>query len=307
MHLATEAQKTMLDIMNQGNSNIDSASSEILQEGKNIASTLAQVNQLLQNALNGINVDTSNPLEPFKFRKTTTQMSTYANPHMELVNTPIMNADGTQKRNEYGELLYDASFPKQHIVMPTDAIPTYSRDVRLPQRPPVLTRINDGAISADGQSMSVAASRITPINDGTVATTNPQDHAIFAKTGGPFDTLFNGIFAKINDISSVLPKSMPYEFPEQTIKELYKPLYNQQNNSNSVSNSPIKVEPITLNINLDGALGKSKDFLEEITNNPMLVRSLSQLISESINKNINGGKSTYTVGLSTARFKNIEF
>lgn len=84
-------------------------------------------------------------------------------------------------------------------------------------------------------------------------------------------------------------------------------MYNQQDKTRNVSNSPIKVEPITLNINLDGALGKSKDFLEEITNNPMLIRSLSQLISESISKNINGGKSTYTAGISTPRFTSSNF
>ena len=51
-------------------------------------------------------------------------------------------------------------------------------------------------MDANGQSMTVAASKVTPINDGEVATTSPQDHAIFAKTGGPFDKLFNGISRK---------------------------------------------------------------------------------------------------------------
>lgn len=36
----------------------------------------------------------------------------------------------------------------------------------------------DGIVSALGNPMSVAASKVTPIHDGTVATTDPQDHAI---------------------------------------------------------------------------------------------------------------------------------
>lgn len=160
-------------------------------------------------------------------------------------------------------------------------------------------------MDANGQSMAVAASKITPINDGEIATTSQQDHAIFAKAGGPFDTLFNGIFAKITGIADILPKSMPYEFPEPPMKDLYRVAEEQKNKAANMSNSPIRVEPITLNINLDGALGKSKDFMEELTKNPMLIRSLSQLISESINKNICGGKSTYTGGTPTPRFNGI--
>ena len=82
---------------------------------------------------------------------------------------------------------------------------------------------------------------------------------------------------------------------------------NQQPNDHINHNEAIRIEPITLNINLDGVLGRSKDFMEELTNNPMLVRSLSQLISESINKNINGGKSTYNGGVATPRFNSVNF
>jgi len=59
---------------------------------------------------------------------------------------------------------------------------------------------HDGIISNNGTSMAVAARSITPIQDGSVefAKSDPKDSAIFAKTGGPFDKLFNGIFERIN-------------------------------------------------------------------------------------------------------------
>lgn len=47
MSLATDSQKTMLSLFEQGNSNIDSAQQDILTEGKNISSTLSKVNTLI--------------------------------------------------------------------------------------------------------------------------------------------------------------------------------------------------------------------------------------------------------------------
>lgn len=51
MSLATVAQKTMLSMFEQGNSNIDTAQQEILTEGENIATTLSKVNTLITNSL----------------------------------------------------------------------------------------------------------------------------------------------------------------------------------------------------------------------------------------------------------------
>lgn len=64
----------------------------------------------------------------------------------------------------------------------------------------------DGVATGGGHPMSVSASSVVPINDGMaqIARTDPNDTAIFAKTGGPFDTLFNGVFAKINAMHKAL-------------------------------------------------------------------------------------------------------
>lgn len=303
MHLATESQKTMLDIMNQGNSNIDSASKEILQEGRNIATTLAQVNTLLRNSLNEINSKTPPSLTPPTATPTT---NTASNKPKRSPIPKVAAAQEAAERGDYCTAVQNAYVGRSSIM--------------------------DGTMDANGQSMTVAASKVTPINDGEVATTSPQDHAIFAKTGGPFDKLFNGIFSKINAVYKNIDENKQY--PKTSIKELYriaeiarqnevqpKPLPSiempvrdygnintrQEDNTPTVNNETIKIEPITLNIKLDGVLGQSKDFMEELSKNPMMIRSLSQLISESINKNINGGKSTYVGGIATSRFKGNNF
>ena len=163
--------------------------------------------------------------------------------------------------------------------------------------------MKDGILSSNGSSMLTSASNITPINDGSVqlAQSDPQDVALFAKTGGPFDTLFNGIFAKINEISSVLPRSMEYIMPLERI-------FNEISHSkDTANNSKIQIEPIKLiiegKLDLGNSNGQSVDIINEVKNNPILLRTLTQLISESINKTINGGRSTYTGGIVLPRFK----
>lgn len=159
---------------------------------------------------------------------------------------------------------------------------------------------------SNGNSMLTYASNITPINDGSVqlAKSDPKDMALFAKTGGPFDTLFNGIFSKINEVSNILPKALDYIIPfDKFINDV-------SNNKDTSNNGNIKIE--TVKIELNGKLelennGINIDIMNEIKNNPILLRTLSQLISESIEKNINGGKSTYTGDITTPRFKDISF
>ena len=161
---------------------------------------------------------------------------------------------------------------------------------------------SDSIMYSNGSSMLTSASNITPIKDGSVqlAQSDPQDVALFAKTGGPFDTLFNGIFAKINEISNVLPRSMEYIMPlERTINEI-------NHSKGTANNSKIQIDTIKIELNgrleLSNSNGQSVDILNEIKNNPILLRTLTQLISETIEKNINGGRAAYTGGIVTPRF-----
>ena len=64
----------------------------------------------------------------------------------------------------------------------------------------------DGVFTSNGSSMAVAAASVTPIQDGSVklATTDPKDVGLFAKTGGPFDKLFNDIFGRIDAVYNMI-------------------------------------------------------------------------------------------------------
>lgn len=129
--------------------------------------------------------------------------------------------------------------------------------------------INDGFASSKGHSMLMSASHITPINDGNVqlAKSHPQDSALFAKAGGPFDTLFNGVLSQINNIHSAL------------------------------FGSPTNNQPFNINLNMNGRISldcnnTSVDVTEELKNNPMFVKAMTQEIIIQMSKNVNGGKGT---------------
>ncbi|MDE5888384.1 MAG: hypothetical protein K2H20_00015, partial [Bacilli bacterium] len=168
--------------------------------------------------------------------------------------------------------------------------------------------VSDGLLSSNGSSMLTAASNVTPIHDGSVqlAKSDPKDSAIFAKTGGPFDTLFNGIFAKINEVSEILPKSMLYNMPIDIRKSLSESLSHSKDTTNNSYNqtNPIKIE-LNGKLELTNGNGQSVDIINTIKNNPMLLRQLTELISQSINENIYGGRTTFNAGVTTPRFKSL--
>ena len=66
--------------------------------------------------------------------------------------------------------------------------------------------VNDAVSYGNGQPMAVSAADVVPVHDGTakIAKTAPNDTALFAKTGGPFDKLFNDVFGRIDDVYKMI-------------------------------------------------------------------------------------------------------
>lgn len=165
------------------------------------------------------------------------------------------------------------------------------------------------------QNMTLPASDVKPIHDGAVTLAKPDknDSAIFAKTGGPFDTLFNGIFGKIEDIYSNLINNRSNVTPIEPIgksqfvssDDYDEGIDNQisayeiANNINSNIPKEISLKP--LEVKFSGSIklesnGQSIDIMNLINNNPMLMRQLSQMISDEVGKSINGGRSILQYG-----------
>ena len=158
--------------------------------------------------------------------------------------------------------------------------------------------LQDRVVSGNGRPMAVAANKVTPIHDGTasIAKSDPKDSAIFAKTGGPFDTLFNGIFDKINEIYGVYSGRINHDdvspniivqpvpiahdgvFPspvsiDNTDSQNTRGQYNTQTNEAQKGQFDVNVRG---EINLK-ANGQSINLLNELQTNPSLVRAYNKL------------------------------
>ena len=178
----------------------------------------------------------------------------------------------------------------------------------------VKTDVNDKVVPVQNKSVAIPANKIVPIHDGitSIAKSDPKDSAIFAKSGGPFDTLFNGIFDKINKIYGLYSDSIGYKSISQNIEVQPIPI-----TSDKVSNTQISIESDNIipllhqaynqvsnvssgkfDVNVHGEInlranGQSIDILNELQNNPILVRAITDMISDSISKKINGGRPLY--------------
>lgn len=139
------------------------------------------------------------------------------------------------------------------------------------------TNIKDGVIGSNNSPIMTQANKITKVQDGmgSFVQSDPKDTALFAKDGGPFDTLFNGVFSKINS--------------------LYDAYSGHQSTSFNANNGALKVE-INGRLELSSG-GQSVNIINEIQNNPLLIRALSRMLSEQLSKAFNGGRGTSPIAI----------
>lgn len=162
---------------------------------------------------------------------------------------------------------------------------------------------NDGITSGSGNPMYVSASQVTPVHDGyaRIAKTDPNDSAVFAKKGGPFDTLFNGIFGKVLDIAdAVVPPILPQ--PGKLIKSVMALAAPEEHPTSDAASQMEqqwqKAEASSFEVYLHGEImlktenGRSFDISRELENNPMLIRALSDAIGANVSQKVNGGRGT---------------
>lgn len=136
--------------------------------------------------------------------------------------------------------------------------------------------LKDGYGNTNGGYIVGGGNNITSINDGIVKT-HPQDQFMAAKPGGPFDTLFNGIFGEINSIG-------------KTIKG------NGNTNITRTGNN-------TLNIQISGSLnlnenGQSYNILEKMKTNDVFATEFASVIAKQMSDIVvhNANGSTFNWG-----------
>ena len=126
--------------------------------------------------------------------------------------------------------------------------------------------MKDGIVNNNNKPIVSAASNVTKINDGLVQS-DPKDVAIFAKEGGVIGNFLDKLY---NDVHS------------------------------SMGGSGIQLD--TINVQISGSLdlssgGQSVNIINELQNNPILLRTLSRMLTEQLSNALNGGRGTLPINI----------
>ena len=246
MLLATNSFNDFIRIFEEGNPKVD-------EQVKKIEDTAGRIAMALQGTADVIN--RANSILNGAFDVSNAQSPTISKP----------NFAGNKKPYHFPKSL-PRTGPKQTSV-------TYTISNGLP----LTIDLDDGVINSNNNPIMAQANKITKVQDGmgSFVQSDPKDTALFAKDGGPFDTLFNGVFSKINS--------------------LYDAYSGHQSTSFNANNGALKVE-INGRLELSSG-GQSVNIINEIQNNPLLIRALSRMLSEQLSKAFNGGRGTSPIAI----------
>lgn len=268
MSKATKAFSDYIKIFEDGNQNVDAARAKIESQANNIASALANTVTIINKANQRLGLSANG-------NRATTPIT----PTVTKISTPDTRANVHTHQP-------DSTRVNRYI--------NVGKMVGMPRMLPA----GDAITSGDGKPMLVSASQVTSVHDGTarVAKTDPNDTALFAKSGGPFDKLFDGIFGRVNTIYNQVVSN---RFGGDVRSASTNSVSNVYDGSSLVSNRfggdakalPTEVQ-LTINgkIELTGQNGQTIDIMDTLKNNPMFVRQITEMIVLQMNNNTHGGR-----------------
>ena len=210
MRKATSAFQDYIDRFKQGHEAVDATRAEIEAQANNIATALAETEKIIKDANAKMAVAA-------KYGKDKEQ---------ESKNT----AEGATKINT-GQ---SSSTPKRvagKIKIPKSAVLDNGKEYRTvngnyTDAREMIINGDDFVVNKNNQPIYTKASKVTKVNDGVsnLVQSHKKDSAIFAKEGGPFDKLFNGVFQKIDKVHDALynnPLSRGVRKTNNTIGDLW--------------------------------------------------------------------------------------
>lgn len=160
-----------------------------------------------------------------------------------------------------------------------------------------MEKFSDSIVTSNNKHILTSAAKVTPINDGNVqlAKSDPKDTAIFAKTGGPFDTLFNDVFGRINDVYNEMHSNTSSDvIPTEPLGKDAIFAESPSISTQSTNDGKVQIDPVNIKIDgkleLTGSNGQTVDIISELNNNPMLLRAISDMIVQNISTKYYGGR-----------------
>lgn len=330
MKLATDSQKTMLSLFEQGNSNIDSAQQDILNEGKNISSTLSKVNTLISTSftemkkqiaetlhvtamIRGEEKPNKNDMFKEDAKATEEQVELIKKYYKKEGKEPNFSTKKGEWFDGYWEF-EDSSFPNLNAFINTHPeLKKQLIELGRKEKDPFVIGNDPNKPKIDPWYMTIVKNlgrnAFTPSN---VLPNSAADIAITRMRDGVVSQ--NGQITKIDNNDQVLAakKDGPIDKMLDTVSSISSPdtlsspvsprpmSYNSQvmesphrSQSQSGGNGKLEVAPIQININGSikvNGTGGSTDITRELTNNPEFVRSIAQIISIEVEKKVQGGR-----------------
>lgn len=279
MDEATKAFNDYIGIFENGNKEVQEAEDKITQQANAIGSALENTAKII-NEINGkINGDYTPPdSSNQRIRSSDSNSGTYDAMGRLLSAKKAQDAVSAKKQQDASKAISNQTIKQQ-----SDATQTNTR------APLKLRKIPDGVINNNNKPILAQATNVTKVQDGTsrFVQSDRKDSALFAKDGGAFDTLFNGVLNKVEALYDA------YTNPSVVSSDI----------GGLVSDIGGTVKFETLKVELNGHLDlssgdKSVDIIGELQNNPILLRSLSRMLAQQFSKAFNGGKGYLPISIS---------
>lgn len=326
MSLATDSQKTMLSLFEQGNSNIDSAQQDILTEGKNIANTLSKVDTLINNSFSEMKAEIAKAKAEmaairgeaggkeygfFKEKsKATDKQIDLINGYLrknginEKVDTKIGDWFDHYYEFEDSELIRLNAFIEKQPELKKKLIELGKNEPdpliigndpnkkmkSVMERAAILNplgpQLHDGIIDNNGKAKAINDGYIT--QNGLTTKIDSNDQVLAAKKDGPIDKMLDSVssFSGTEPLNSQV-SPRPMPYNSQVMEAPHRSQLQKNDNGK------LEVAPIQININGSiqvNGVGGSTDITRELTNNPEFVRSIAQIISIEVEKKVQGGR-----------------
>ena len=230
MEKATSAFQDYIDRFKQGHDAVDATRQEIETQANNIATALADTEKIIRDA----NVEIANAAKKGKEYEDKSKKTAEGAAKVD-VSINQQNRKKAQDEIDKWKKTHTKIEEKDvwnHFGLRWDRekkeVPLYSKEELEKYKNETYQKygIKDGIISNNNQPIIAQASKVTKVNDGVsnLVQSHKKDSAIFAKEGGPFDKLFNGVFQKIDKVHDALynnPLSSGVRKTRNTIGDLW--------------------------------------------------------------------------------------
>lgn len=283
LRIVRESYQGYLKVADEGKKEIDAKVKQIQGSASAIASTLESVGQLFANAKTKLETELNNGkqenvrAEADKRGKEVVNNAEVQRQTNAAISSPLISklkSDSDKMKLEYvdkikeimadyenGENIYsstladylnkiDSSYNKWGIFKDDEEI---YNDAKAMEKAG-LFNINDGVIAQNGNVIKI----------------DNQDQILAAKEGGPVDKMLD----TAQTAYSELPRENPYA--------------DNSNNGGKIEVAPIEIQ-LNGNIQLSGGNG-TVDITQQIINDPIVMREITQIISKNIEMQINGGR-----------------